>query len=370
MNKIHIKASVLALATVVGLASCDNMPFGYNDELIPQPVEQEGKTLSFLTNGLYPSLESSLSYTDARGAFEAETGQAIVYVRLTTPAPQDITADLELSSTETEVAAYNKSMNANFSAIPEGVLQLEKDQVVIKKGEIMSEAVNVSYGDRSELTNLSATDFIAFVRLTKSTDTAPISASADTYAIKLKVSRVYVKPIGEGSIAGLQLVDQTENAMTVTGSQGSDFPEAVIDGRPADFYGGGAWQGPLTTDMGVRITGPIYVQINLARPINFAAYSMDMMSTRLDEQAKEIRLEVSTDGGQTFTTLGKQAFDMSLSSEIDWNNYVYPFANKVQVAELYSPVSGVNAIRFVVLSAHSSSSTAYSIEELKLYEKR
>lgn len=369
MNKIHIKASVLALATVVGLASCDNMPFGYNDELIPQPVEQEGKTLSFLTNGLYPSLESSLSYTDARGAFEAETGQAIVYVRLTTPAPQDITADLELSSTETEVAAYNKSVNANFAAIPEGVLQLEKAQVVIKKGEITSEAVNVSYGDRSKLTNLSATDFIAFVRLKKSTDTAPISASADTYAIKLKVSRVYVKPIGEGSIDGLVFVDKAENPMTVTASAGSRTPEGVIDGRKADFYGGGAWQAPITNSMGQRIPGPFYVQINFARPINFAAYAIDLQNIRQDEQVKEIKLQISTDGGQTFVDLGNQQFDMTLGTEIDWETYSQPFLKKEQVVELYTPIQGVNAIRFVALSTLSPNQP-YSIEELKIYEKR
>lgn len=178
-----------------------------------------------------------------------------------------------------------------------------------------------------------------------------------------------MKPIGQGFIAGLQFVDKNENAMVVTASEDSDFPKAVIDGLPADFYGGGAWQAPLTNDMGVRLTGSIYVQVNLEKPINFAAYSMDMMSIRIEEQAKEIGVEVSTDGGKTFKSLGRQTFDMSISDVVDWVNYVYPFANKVQIAELYVPIRNVNAIRFVVYSAFSSPS-AYSIEELKIYEKK
>lgn len=127
MNKIITYISLVCVGVALLLTSCKE-----NEDTTP-------KGIVYVNNQVFPTnvfnFQVINNQTNKVVTFKGDT----VYkfpVRITMPAVEDLTVKVETK--QDMVEAYNKENNTKYSFLPEGFFQMEKSEVVIKKGDLVS----------------------------------------------------------------------------------------------------------------------------------------------------------------------------------------------------------------------------------------
>lgn len=307
-----------------------------------------------------------MSYRDAQGVFSQEEGSASFYVMLSTPAKEDVSFQVEVSTTEADVKSYNDKHNTMRVAVPQGVLSVDKPTITIKKGAIKSEeTISVTYSDRS-LIKTDDNDFLAVVKISKASNAnTMLSQGQNAFYVLLDRQVLRVIPIAEANLEGLTQVDNSEitaHATNLGNGYFTDNGPKAFDGRN-DHYT--KFQ-TITQSFDVEWYDNNYLTATLKQPITFAAYQMQLVTSSVGQQVETLGLEVSTDGGKTWKFISEDTFPMDFKEQgfnIVWDN-------PEPIVRLYKPIEGVNAIRWHILDmlAGREQGTA-AIGELKVFKK-
>lgn len=347
--------SILAIAalSLVGLTSCEK-GFDLNAELVPQEKVDPTLLKAYLTTGDSPYNISTLTLIQTPIGFAEET-TAELKVRLSSPAPADVTVEVALETTESDQKAGTVALHKGGGLLPiapKGVLKLSTNSVVVKKGALQSEtSVLVQFDNKDMLRQVDGRYFVASVKVVKTSVGVPSTNFGTSYVAISREEKV-LRPFNpNASVDGLTKIEK--DRFTTSDLHGVEYypAENAFDGDNSTYW---------ALD-GYRRDG--YFQINFNEPVDLAAYRMHLRASSYSLQLQEYELLLSTDGGQTWKSYGRDSFDLRYNDRTGWTH-------PIQIKEFYGPMKGVTSMRLLKPLAMSPWSYYISIAELELFEKK
>lgn len=346
--------SILAIAalSLVGFTSCEK-GLELNSELVPQERVDPNVLKAYLTTGESPYNVSLVSVVQTPVSFVDETSSELK-VRLSSPAPTDVTVELALEISEDNQRPGSSAFQVSelLPMAPKDVLKLSTKSVVIKKGAMQSETpVVVQFDNKEALRQVEGRYFLAAVKVVKTSAGVPSSNFGASYVAVSREEKI-LKPFDpEATVDGLTKIEKDRFTLSDLYAEDSHPADNAFDGDDSTYW---------SLD-GYKRGG--YFQINFKNPVDLAAYKIRLRAAAYAYQLKEYELLLSTDNGQTWKNYGKDALEVSYNDRTGWNH-------PTQIKEFYGPMKGVTSVRIMALSAMSRWPFYISIAELELYEKK